>query len=166
MRKKHKNQSRTVYVWQSLEELKATCRKSDFPRFEHLGYVYVVEYGRKVKIGYTQDIWIRLHMLESQERNYGRNSFGRIAFTSPVEHFRTLEKHLHLKFFNKRTSQYNELFTCSFEKAIDALYTEQAEPYLIELPMTCPARVKTKPNKNPRGSAVRLRNTLAQLYRS
>lgn len=166
MNRKQKDRSRIVYVWQSLEELKTTCKKSDFPKLEYFGYVYVVEYGRKVKIGYSQDIWTRLHTLEALERNYGRNSFGRIAFTSMVENFCTLEKHLHLKFFNKRTQQYNELFTCSFEKAVDALYTEQEDPYLIELPMTCPERRKTKPNKNPRGSAVRLRNTLAALYKS
>lgn len=161
---KKNRDTRTVFVFQSLADLKATCRKQDFPVFDRLGYVYVVEYGRRIKIGYSSDVWTRLHTLESQARNYGDKRFGRIAICSPIEHYRTLEHHLHLKFFNRRVSQYNELFRCSFEKAADALQSEQAEPYLLEVPEIRPARYKTKPNRNPRGSAIRLRNTLKELF--
>ena len=165
--KRSKTAIRNVNMFYSLDDMKALCRKYDFPvdRSKQRGYVYVVEYGKKIKIGLSTDIWTRLHTLESQARCYGEKQFGRIAFCNQIEHFRSLEKHLHLCFYNKRTTQYAELFRCRFEKAVEALETEQAEPYLIELPEYDHKR-KTNANRNPRGSAVRLRNTLKALYKS
>lgn len=157
---------RIVFVFHDLQELENTSRKEHYRKYkrnEPFGYVYIVEYGKDIKIGFSQEIWTRLHTLESQARNYGSKKFGRIAFCDAVENYRLLEKHLHLRFWNKRTTRYAELFHCRFEKAIDALETEQAEPYLIELPEYDHKR-KVNANRNPRGSGARLRNTIKALY--
>ena len=158
--------ARTVFLFHDLEDFRNRSRKETYRKYEKtdpFGYVYVVEYGKDIKIGFSQEICTRLRTLEAQARNYGNKKFGRIAFCDAVENYRLLEKHLHVRFWNKRTTHYAELFHCRFEKAVDALETEQADPYLLELPEYDHKR-KTNANRNPRGSGTRLRNTLQALY--
>ena len=91
-----------------------------------------------------------------------RKKFGRISFTEPIETFKTLEKHLHLTFWNKRLP--GELFNITFENAVNALEQVESELYPIEKEEYYHVR-KTNANRNPRGSAIRLRNTLNNLYK-
>ena len=158
--------SRKICCYRSFSELKKHNAADDFPvdRSKRLGYVYAVEYCGDLKIGFTTDLWKRLHEIERMARIYSHGSIGSIAFTAKrTEHYRTLEHHLHCRFFNRRLSHLGELFDLSFDLAVEGLRTEPEKPFLIEQPHPAP-RAGIKHRQNPRGSAARLRNTLSDLY--
>ena len=91
-----------------------------------------------------------------------RKPFKRLAFTEELETFKTLERHIHQTFWNKRLP--GEMFNITFENAVNALEQVQAEPYPVENEEYHPVH-KAKTNKNPRGHAIRLRNTINELYK-
>jgi hypothetical protein len=157
--------TRNVCIFRSLQDLESVCCRNDFPmdRTKLTGYVYAVEFAEDLKIGFSTDLWTRLHTLNSKARIYRHSSLGRIAFTGRIEHYRSLEHHLHLRFFNKRLEPLGELFDLSFELAVEGLRTEPAAPFAIET--AAPASSKQRRKKqNPRGSAARLRNLINTLY--
>ena len=124
---------RRVSIFNSLDELKSVLKQRDLFRNDGSGFVYVVEYGKEIKIGISRDLFIRLCTLESNIRIYKRKKMGRIAFCDPLINYRTLEHHLHLRFYKKRLSDFGELFCLKFEKAVEALRTEPDKPFPIEL---------------------------------
>lgn len=161
--------SRKIRCYKSFDEMESFFTANDFPvdHSKRLGYVYAVQCCGGLKIGFTNNIWKRLHEIERMSRIYGQghSTLGSIAFTAKrTEHYRTLEHHLHCRFFNRRLSHLGELFDLSFDLAVEGLRTEPEKPFLIEQPHPAPRGSRKKHAQNPRGSAARLRNTLAALY--
>lgn len=155
---------RKISIFKSLGELKSICTEDDFRVNDGFGQVYVVEYGKNVKIGLSTRLWTRLHTLESNVRIYSGEQLGMIAFCEPIPDFKLLEKHLHLRFFNNRLSAYGELFNVSFLNAVDALQHETAEPFPIET-LEYNHKRKTNANKHKWGENKQLRNYLKNLYK-
>ena len=156
---------RQVYIFNSLDELKNSVKKQTLFRNDGSGFVYVIEYGKEIKIGSSKNLFTRLCTHESNIRILKREKMGRIAFCGPNRNYKILEKHLHLRFYNKRISDYGELFSCRFEKACDALREEPDTPFEIEASDWQPSLPGIpKRNRFRNKDASRFRNTIKHLF--
>ena len=156
---------RRVSIFNSLDELKSVLKQRDLFRNDGSGFVYAIEYGKEIKIGISRDLLTRLRTLEANIRLYKRKKMGRIAFCGPIRNYKILEKHLHLRFCNKRLSDYGELFSCRFEKACDALREEPDTLFEIEMSDWQPSLPGIpKRNRFRNKDASRLRNTIKYLF--
>ena len=82
-----------------------------------LGFVYVVEFGDMVKIGYTTEPRGRLKMLEKQSEKYGGVKSGRIFMSPAHMKYQETERTLH-KYFGECRVPQKELFRIHFNQNI------------------------------------------------
>lgn len=83
---------------------------------EYLGYVYILECGKLVKIGSTTRPYKRLTSLNKSLGDYGGMEIGRFAISIPHTNYIQNEKFLHEVLKRKRISG-TELFNVKFETA-------------------------------------------------
>lgn len=102
------------------------------------GYVYLVEWGTKyVKIGSTENPYVRIKSLISQAEKYGDSKVKRIALSQPHTNFRENEQLLH-KLFTEHRKDGTELFSVNLDEIV-LLATEnleffEAEQIIVKLP--------------------------------
>lgn len=97
-----------------LNELPGKC-KNDWK-----GYVYVIEHGKKIKIGYTNNLKTRMKALERNARNYGDKTVGKVLYTIPHTNYQENERIMHKHFDDFRKGK-TELFTISLSDLIKNL---------------------------------------------
>lgn len=94
-----------------------------------LGYIYAVEFGDYIKIGYTVSPKSRLATHAATARNYGTFKTGRVLLSPPHKDYIKTEKTLHDYFTSYRKGG-TELFELDFkdmEAQIRAAITEVSE---------------------------------------
>ena len=90
------------------------------------GYVYIIEFGDNVKIGNTMHPTSRILNHANNAKNYCLVELKRIAVSWPHSNFIQNEIYLQTLFEEKRIGT-GELFSISFETAMDAFYTLNLE---------------------------------------
>ena len=102
-----------VFCPEDMDELKAI--ENNTPN--HFGYVYFIEYGDLIKIGYSKAPYKRLITLKRQGEGYSDKKIGRIALTPMCTNYVKIEMELHELFKDKRKDN-TELFEISFYDAV------------------------------------------------
>lgn len=85
-----------------------------------LGYFYILEYGRWVKIGSTKNPIERYSSLKRTAEKYGSATLGRIGISKPHTNYKESEQILHKRFYQYRISG-SELFDVSFDTILSEL---------------------------------------------
>jgi hypothetical protein len=80
----------------------------------YLGVVYAVEYGDKLKIGYSTKPYTRIMVLKRNAEKYGNMALGRVCISSPHTNYREIESFLHGRFADLRIEG-TELFNIKFD---------------------------------------------------
>ena len=81
------------------------------------GYVYFLEYGNLLKIGYTKTPYKRIMTLKKQGEGYSDKTIGRVALTPMCTNYVKVEKNIHELFKDVRRDK-TELFDISFYDAV------------------------------------------------
>ena len=81
------------------------------------GYVYFLEYGNLLKIGYTKNPYTRIMTLKKQGEGYSDKAIGRVALTPMCTNYVKVEKTIHELFKDVRRDK-TELFDISFYDAV------------------------------------------------
>lgn len=102
---------------------RSQLRKGMYQRVKrsHKGYVYAVQYGEHVKIGYTTSPLSRIKQICSNAKNYSNIEIGKIAISPGHTNYVENEKMLHQVFRSKRVR--GELFDVDIENVIKAAST-------------------------------------------
>jgi len=108
-----KNQGQKFIIFKELEDI----AKLEKPQSIFCGYVYAIEYGENLKIGYTQNPKQRVIALRGQAKLYADKNIGWMALSPPHTNFMENEKFLHQHFAEKRLS--GELFSLTFKQFIN-----------------------------------------------
>lgn len=93
------------------------CNISHNKKNIFLGFIYVVEFGDMIKIGYTTSPRDRLMMLEKHSVKYGGVQSGRIFMSPAHMKYQDTERTLHKHFEKYRVPQ-KELFKIPFNRNI------------------------------------------------
>lgn len=105
-------------------------KELDFANFSRKGYVYVLEYGNKIKIGTTKEPFKRLKSLKSMAENYLDTFTGRLLISKAHYNRFENEKVLHNMFSDSKIGN-GELFSASFNEAIKKVVESKIE-YVLE----------------------------------
>lgn len=92
----------------------------DYKNFSRIGYVYLLEYGKYVKIGTTKEPYSRIRNLSSLGRDYAEVSTGRVAISPTHINRNENEKILH-KLFSESRVKNGELFSISLDFALSEI---------------------------------------------
>lgn len=84
------------------------------------GFVYAIQFGDSIKIGYATKLRQRMKGIISQAKNYSKVRTGRIAFSIQHTNYRENEKILHDHFQDKRFNN-GELFNLGFDSFLAQL---------------------------------------------
>lgn len=107
--------------WTLYEKTEYTLLKElDFNGCSKKGYVYILEYGDKLKIGTTKEPWQRLKSLKFMGNNYSNVCTGAILVSKAHYNRFENEKILHGIFSDSRYGD-GELFSENFDKAIEKI---------------------------------------------
>ena len=151
-----------IKKYKSLDDFIKRCNLKDFVS-DGYGYLYVIEYGSKTKIGCTTHIITRLATHERNARVYANTNIGRIAVSPLLPHIYRYENLLHLAFAHKRLSARGEVFDISFEDGVEGLRGLNSR--LPEDPdQLCFEFRKRHKNKHRSGENRKLRNFLKELF--
>lgn len=107
-----------ITIYQSPEEMER--EKERWKRNSYAGYVYAIEFGDNVKIGFTCYPMNRIRELTRFARNYCLSNVNRIAISPAHNGGYRNEAMLHSKFADKRLED-GELFSIEFEEAVEAM---------------------------------------------
>ncbi len=96
----------------------------------YMGFIYILEYGENVKIGYSQKPNNRIKQLKRQAE-YGQLALGSIAISKPHTNYRENEKLLHQHFKQYRISG-TELFFITLQQILsdlpnDLIFLDESE---------------------------------------
>lgn len=108
-----------IFNSDELEHIKAIENTTKNP---YMGFIYILEYGKNIKIGYSTKPSNRIKSLKKQAE-YGSLKLGNIAISKPHTNYRENEKLLHQHF-----KQYNisgtELFSITLKQILSELPDE------------------------------------------
>ncbi|MBD5144108.1 MAG: AAA family ATPase [Ruminococcus sp.] len=85
----------------------------------YLGFIYFLEYGENIKIGYSQKPSNRMKQLKNQAE-YGKIKLGNVAISKPHTNYRENEKLLH-QYFNQSRIAGTELFSVTLKQILSDL---------------------------------------------
>lgn len=151
-----------IKKYKSLDDFMQRCNLDDNVS-EGYGYLYVIEYGERVKIGCTIHIITRIATHARNARVYANTSIGRIAISPLLPYIYTYENILHRAFADKRISVKGEIFDASFDDCVEALRGMNSILHDPPEQMEFEFRKHHK-NKHRFGENFRLKNTISQLY--
>lgn len=80
----------------------------------YIGFVYAIEYGNKLKIGYSAKPYTRLMALKRNAEKYGNVTLGRVCISTPHTNYKEIENFLHRRFIDFRIEG-TELFDITFD---------------------------------------------------
>ena len=90
----------------------------------YLGVVYAIEYGDKLKIGYSTKPYTRIMVLKRNAEKYGNMVLGRVCISSPHTNYREIESFLHGRFADSR-NEGTELFDVKFDDFVKIFRSEK-----------------------------------------
>lgn len=103
-----------VFVKVSIDELKEIERNRD----GETGFVYLLQYGNRIKIGCTKRPYSRIMNWINIANNYSDVGIGEIYISIPHYNYLRSEKAIH-KFFDGKRIPKTELFKISMEEAVE-----------------------------------------------
>lgn len=103
-------------TWKIVEKIDDIASEIN-PISIYMGYVYIMEYGKYIKIGQTHNIRKRMKQLISIG-NYGDMAMGRVMYTIPHTNYKENEKRLHSLFSSNRKKG-TELFSIDFNSIME-----------------------------------------------
>lgn len=117
----------TIRSFLSVDDMIHRFDGIEYTRNDNLGYVYICEYGKDLKIGCTTQPKTRLKTHESNARIYGNKKIGMISITSiGFPFYRDFEYVLHWIYANERKTENGELFALKHNAVIPIFVTEFA----------------------------------------
>ena len=106
-----------IQIFNQIEDIKPIDKQN---KNTYMGFCYVLDCSKGVKIGSAKDPYKRLMSLKKNIETYGHGTIKRIALTPKHTNFRKNEKFLHAHFGPKRIPK-TELFELDFESAVSAI---------------------------------------------
>ena len=103
-----------------ISEIKEIYELKKIKKNNYLGYIYVIEYGKYIKIGCSKKIFNRIKTLKRNAEKYGEVEIGRIAISNSHTNYFENEKKIH-KLFEKYRKDGTELFDLNFKKALQII---------------------------------------------
>ena len=82
----------------------------------YVGFIYILEYGKNIKIGYSQHPHTRIKSLKNQAE-YGDCKLGNVAISKPHTNYTKNEKLLH-EYFKQHRISGTELFSITLKQAL------------------------------------------------
>jgi len=107
-----------IQIFNQIEDIKPIDKQK---KNMYMGFCYVLDCSKGVKIGSAKDPYKRLMSLKKNIETYGHGTIKRIALTPQHTNFRKNEKFLHAHFGSKRIPK-TELFEMDFESAVCAIF--------------------------------------------
>lgn len=98
----------------SFEDLKNIVHNKD----ERIGYVYLIEFGGKIKIGCTKNPYSRICQWRHIAEDYNNIKIRNVYISVPHENYMYSEKRIHNAVSNKRIPN-TELFDIGINEAIE-----------------------------------------------
>ena len=102
--------------FERMKSIESTIKSS------YLGFIYFLEYGENIKIGYSQKPSNRMKQLEKQAE-YGKIKLGNVAISKPHTNYRENEKLLH-QYFDQNRIAGTELFSVTLKQILSNLPEE------------------------------------------
>ncbi|MDE5792718.1 MAG: GIY-YIG nuclease family protein, partial [Oscillospiraceae bacterium] len=99
--------------FERMKSIESTIKSS------YLGFIYFLEYGENIKIGYSQKPSNRMKQLKNQAE-YGKIKLGNVAINKPHTNYRENEKLLH-QYFNQSRIAGTELFSVTLKQILSDL---------------------------------------------
>ncbi|MDE7093851.1 MAG: GIY-YIG nuclease family protein, partial [Oscillospiraceae bacterium] len=99
--------------FEHIKSIESTTKDSFF------GFIYFLEYGENIKIGYSQTPSSRIKQLKKQAE-YGKIKLGNVAISKPHTNYRENEKLLH-QYFNQNRISGTELFSVTLKQILSNL---------------------------------------------
>lgn len=103
-----------VFTNEQYDELKGLKKSSPY-----IGFVYILEWGNKTKIGWSTNPSKRINQLKKTAL-YGGVDIGRIAITPGHTNYWGIENFLH-KYYAKHRIEGTELFNLGFDEILNSL---------------------------------------------